>query len=213
MVTYLANALVNDPLIAGRSPAGIAVSILNKLARLRSRRGGTIKVGANSVLRWYRFHVPVGSSLSVGRDCVVHARISFDLSNASVEIGDRTYIGSSHIVAGHSVKIGNDVLISWGVTIIDHNSHAVSWEERLNDVTDWRKGVKNPSKVAVDEVVIGDRAWIGFNAIILKGVHIGEGAIVGAGAVVSKDVPSYAVVAGNPATVVKKMTAGGEVRA
>ena len=47
--------------------------------------------------------------------------------------------------------------------------------------------------------MIGDRVWIGYRAIVLPGVSIGEGAVVGAGAVVTKNVESYAIVAGNPA--------------
>jgi maltose O-acetyltransferase len=46
---------------------------------------------------------------------------------------------------------------------------------------------------------VGDRAWIGYRAIVLPGVSIGEGAVVGAGAVVSRDVPPFTIVAGNPA--------------
>lgn len=49
------------------------------------------------------------------------------------------------------------------------------------------------------EVRVGDRVWIGYRAIILPGIEIGEGAVVGAGAVVTKDVPPYTIVAGNPA--------------
>jgi maltose O-acetyltransferase len=48
-------------------------------------------------------------------------------------------------------------------------------------------------------VTIGDRVWIGYRAIILPGIEIGEGAVVGAGAVVTKDVPPFTIVAGNPA--------------
>jgi acetyltransferase-like isoleucine patch superfamily enzyme len=48
-------------------------------------------------------------------------------------------------------------------------------------------------------VSVGDRAWIGFRAIVLPGVTIGEGAVVGAGGVVSRDVPPFTIVAGNPA--------------
>jgi acetyltransferase-like isoleucine patch superfamily enzyme len=54
-------------------------------------------------------------------------------------------------------------------------------------------------------VVIEDKVWIGFNVIILKGVRVGEGAVVAAGSVVTKDVPPYCVVAGNPAHVVKEL--------
>jgi acetyltransferase-like isoleucine patch superfamily enzyme len=53
------------------------------------------------------------------------------------------------------------------------------------------------------EVIIGNDVWIGANAVILKGVTIGDGAVVGAGAVVTSDVPPGAVVAGNPAKVIK----------
>ncbi|HBN4333859.1 TPA: maltose O-acetyltransferase, partial [Escherichia coli] len=52
---------------------------------------------------------------------------------------------------------------------------------------------------------IGDNVWIGFQAAILKGVTIGEGAVVAARAVVTKDVPAWSVVAGNPAKVVKEI--------
>lgn len=52
-------------------------------------------------------------------------------------------------------------------------------------------------------IIIKDHAWISFNAIILKGVTIGKSAIVTAGAVVTKDVPDFTVVAGNPAKIVK----------
>ena len=53
------------------------------------------------------------------------------------------------------------------------------------------------------DIVVGDDVWIGANVSILKGVTIGSGAIVGAGSVVTKDVPEHAIVAGNPARVIK----------
>jgi acetyltransferase-like isoleucine patch superfamily enzyme len=53
------------------------------------------------------------------------------------------------------------------------------------------------------DIIVGDDVWIGTNAIICSGVKIGQGAIVAAGAVVTKDVPSYAVVGGNPANLIK----------
>ncbi|ELA7570041.1 CatB-related O-acetyltransferase [Vibrio alginolyticus] len=53
------------------------------------------------------------------------------------------------------------------------------------------------------EIVIGNDVWIGVNAIILSGVKIGHGSIVAAGSVVTKDVPDYSIVGGNPAKVIK----------
>ena len=60
---------------------------------------------------------------------------------------------------------------------------------------------------------IGDKAWIGGGAIILPGVSIGEGAVVGAGSVVTRDVPAYALVAGNPARVVRLRLPEAQVEA
>ena len=52
-------------------------------------------------------------------------------------------------------------------------------------------------------IIIEDDVWIGFNCIILKGVRIGKGAIIGAGTIITKDVPSHAVIVGNPAKIIK----------
>ncbi|WP_375379490.1 acyltransferase [Hymenobacter volaticus] len=115
------------------------------------------------------------------------------------------------VICTDRVEIGNDVLLSWGCTILDNNAHSTNWYERKNDVLDWKRGLdenkigtyKDWSVVKTAPVIIKDKAWIGFNVIILKGVTIGEGAIVGAGSVVTKDVPDFAIVAGNPAKFIK----------
>lgn len=142
-------------------------------------------------------------NVSIGADSVIHCRFSFDRPQARIAIGDRCYIGNSQLVAAGEIEIWNDAIVSWGVTVVDHNSHALSWESRRRDVLDWGMGKKDWSAVSVKPVVIQDRTWIGFNAIILKGVTIGSGAIVGAGAVVTRDVPPCAIVAGNPATIIR----------
>ena len=81
-----------------------------------------------------------------------------------------------------SITIGDDVMISAGVTLIT-SSHPVDPERRRHAVT-------------VAPIVIGDGAWIGASATVLPGVTIGRDAVIGAGAVVSRDVPDGAVVTG-----------------
>ena len=103
------------------------------------------------------------------------------------------------------VDIGDDVLISWGTTIVDHNSHATSFTLRSNDAVDWLEGKKDWTNVKIAPVKISNKVWIGFNCIILKGVTIGEGAVVGAGSVVTKDVPPWTIVAGNPARIIREI--------
>ncbi len=65
------------------------------------------------------------------------------------------------------------------------------------------KGKKDWFTVSRKEINIRDKAWIGFNSIILKGITVREGTIVGAGSVVTKDVPPWTIVAGNPAKIIR----------
>ena len=152
--------------------------------------------------------------LSVGKNSLIGANFVFGSDQGFVEIGDRTYVGGGNTLISRSkISIGDDVLIAWGVTIYDHNAHSIDWEQRKNDVnnamTQYKKGIPfqhdDWSNIKAAPITIGDKVWIGMNAIILKGVTIGEGAVVGAGAVVTHDVPAWTVVAGNPACEVKKL--------
>jgi acetyltransferase-like isoleucine patch superfamily enzyme len=116
-----------------------------------------------------------------------------------LEIGDDVYIGDDCIVScSEHVTIGAGTLLGHGVQIFDNNSHPVHAGERAADWEAIRQG-GNRGAVASAPVVIGQRTWIGFGSIVLKGVQIGDEAIVGAGSVVTRDVASGAVVAGNPA--------------
>ena len=154
--------------------------------------------------------------VSIAEDSVLGCSMIFESESGKVTVGKRTYIGGGTTLISRSlIQIDDDVTIAWGVWIYDHNSHSLDWKERVNDTTRIREDIKagrefidskNWSVVDTKPIHICDKVWIGFNAIILKGVTIGEGAIVGAGAVVTKDVPPYTVVAGNPARVVKKLS-------
>lgn len=98
------------------------------------------------------------------------------------------------IQCANRVIIGNDVLISSNVFIIDYN-HGINHNilSYANTPLEISKGV-----------FIDDGVWIGNNVIILPGVTIGKKAIIGAGAVVTKDVEPYSIVVGNPAHIIKK---------
>ena len=112
-----------------------------------------------------------------------------------LEIGDYTYIGEFNNIraAGGKITIGNNCLISQHISIICSN-HGIR-KDQLIRTQEWQN--EN------NEVVIGDDVWIGANSVILPGVHIGNGVVVGAGSVVTKDIPTNAIVVGNPARVIK----------
>ena len=180
-------------------------AVLNFAGRMRLRNHVAMAIGQGSMVQLHRIAPVESCSLIVGQNCILNTKISFDRKNAKFRCADRCYIGLSNIVIADHVTLGDDVVISWGVTIVDHNSHAIAWEDRANDIIDWSMGAKDWSNVVIAPVSIKDKVWIGFNAIVLKGVTIGEGAIVAAGAVVTKDVPAYTIVAGNPAKVIRNL--------
>jgi len=108
--------------------------------------------------------------------------------------------------------------MAWGITVLDNDSHSLLWEERKGDVVqcgiDYRQTPedfarnKNWSVVNIAPVRIESKAWIGFGTVILKGVTVGEGAAIGAASVVTRDVPAYTLVAGNPARVIRSLLPG-----
>lgn len=178
---------------------------LDHLAQRAVRRHSTVHVAASARINWRGLrHRPPGR-LQVGEYTIFEGSIASDKTGSCVTIGDRTFVGTSTIVTAQSVSIGSDVLISWGCTIVDHDSHHLHWSARRDDVMNHYRGHKNWDTVKIAPVVIGNKVWIGFNVIVLKGVTIGEGAVVAAGSVVTRDVPAYTLVAGNPARVVRAL--------
>lgn len=145
------------------------------------------------------------SQLAIGEGSIFMGQIYSDRDGSVVAIGKNTFVGGSKLVCAQRIEIGDDVLISWGCTIVDHDSHSTRWTERQNDVKDTFEGSKDWSHVKIRPVIIGNRAWIGFGVSILRGVHIGEGAVVGADSVVTKDVAPYSLVAGNPARFIREL--------
>ena len=100
-------------------------AIANVLAGILVRNRSPFVVGPRSRVRWLALRSIRGGNIRIGRDCIINCIISFDDPNGHVSIGDRCYVGSSHLVCHSGVDIGNDVIVSWGVTIVDHDSH--SW--------------------------------------------------------------------------------------
>lgn len=182
----------------------LILSLVNSVFAIRYRNAGKFSFGKNSKIAFWRLRGR-GGRIRIGEDSIIHCSIDFDGPDGQVTIGDRCYLGASHLVCHTGIDIGNDVIMSWGITVVDHNSHSVNWNERKNDVALWMRGEKDWTGVKIAPVKIGDKAWIGFGASILKGVQIGEGAVVGAHSVVTKNIPAYAVVAGNPAQIIRQM--------
>lgn len=126
---------------------------------------------------------------TIGADTTVGPFVEIQ---SGVVIGARCKI-SSHSFLCDGVTIGDEVFVGHGVMFTnDRLPRATNADGSLMTADDW----------TLEHTQVGTRASIGSGATILPGLTIGEGALVGAGAVVTRDVPDFAIVAGNPAKVV-----------
>lgn len=146
------------------------------------------------------------NKIRIGNQTQIYGELHLFGYGGEIEIGERCFIGEyTKIWSGNNITIGNDVLISDNVHIVDTNSHEMNHQERAFGYLRIINEGHSNKKVNINTapIKIGNYAWINFNSIILKGVTIGEGAIVAAGSVVTKDVPPFALVGGNPAKIIK----------
>jgi acetyltransferase-like isoleucine patch superfamily enzyme len=124
---------------------------------------------------------------SIGDESCVQMHCRF-LHGPGLKLGERCVINHGSFFDGRRfpILIGNDVSIGPEAAILTlgHDPQSPDFNDRGGPV------------------MVGDRAWIGFRAVVLPGVKIGKGAVVGAGSVVTRDVPSYTIVAGNPARAI-----------
>jgi acetyltransferase-like isoleucine patch superfamily enzyme len=154
--------------------------------------------------------VSIAPTVKLGKD----VKLSKFINLYGCEIGDETKIGafveiqknasvgkrckiSSHTFVCEGVEIQDHVFIGHGVTFInDSYPRATTASGELQTEADWK----------VERTIIGKGASIGSGSTILSNITIGENAIVGAGSVVTKNVPANAVVAGNPAKLLRYLT-------
>lgn len=127
-----------------------------------------------------------GKNVTIENQCYIG-------SGKKIEIGDYSGIGQRSYLQGN-ITIGKYVMMAPDVVILteNHNFHDTS------------KLIRFQGCQKEKPVIIEDDVWIGIRAIILPGVRIGKGSVVGAGSVVTKEVESYSIVAGNPAKLIRK---------
>lgn len=114
---------------------------------------------------------------------------------AKLRIGDGVKMSNVTLFTTKSITIGSQTLLGGGTRIYDTDFHSIYAENRLNGNTN----------IASADVVIGRKCFIGSNVLILKGVTIGDEVVVGANSVITHDIPSREIWAGNPAKMIKKM--------
>ncbi len=154
----------------------------------------------------YRSEAQVGVRL--GRGASTYGGTMFDVgSHGRVTLGDYVLLNGARIICDAEIEIGDHSLISWNVVLMDTYRLPFDPIERQRQLerVPGRLPRRIDAEVLARPIRIGRNVWIGFDACVLPGVTIGEGAIVGARSVVTQDVPPYSVVAGNPARLIKKL--------
>lgn len=163
---------LRQAMFSGRATLGSGVTLIES-ARITNLSGerSRVSVGAHSIVACELFVFPHG-----GR----------------IEIGEWCYLGEgSRVWSAASVRIGDRVLVSHGVNIHDCDSHPREHLERHHHYRNLRLHghPRQLESVPREPVNIEDDVWIGFNAIVLKGVTIGARSIVAAGSIVTRDIP------------------------
>jgi galactoside O-acetyltransferase len=184
---------------------GLRRNIVNFLWHARPRRF-RLEAHRTARIRDARVEGGEGCIVVVSEYTTLKCRIHFPRGQGVVSVGARSIINESILICADRISIGDDVMIAWDVTVFDNDSHSVTFRHREDDVINWRDGRQDWSHVPVAPITIGDKVWIGFGAAIAKGVTVGEGAVIAARAMVTKDVPPWTVVAGNPARVVRELS-------
>jgi acetyltransferase-like isoleucine patch superfamily enzyme len=141
--------------------------------------------------------IAIGDESFVMKNAILHVYNFRDLPHAGITIGRRSLIGEACILRGQGgVAIGDDVYLAPLVQVL-----------AVNHVYNDTSRPISHQGITAQGITIESGAWIGAGAIILDGVKIGHNAVVGAGAVVTRDVPDYCLVVGNPARVVRDLRA------
>lgn len=148
----------------------------------------------------------IRENICIGRNTHIRGELLVYPYDGNIVIGDDCYIGEgTRIWSEKNIVIGNRVLISHNVDIHDSNDHPAEKRARHNHyLSILKEGFHKGFDLRGQEVCIKDDVWIGFGSCIMKGVTIGEGAVIAAHAVVTRDVPSGAVVGGNPAYIIRR---------
>jgi acetyltransferase-like isoleucine patch superfamily enzyme len=158
-------------------------------------------------------HIAINSEtcdgfIKVGNRTLIRGDLLTFGHGGRITIGDDCFVGrGSHIWSAIDISIADRVLISHNVNIFDNLTHPISAIDRHLQFRHIVTKGHPKSKINLGErrICIENDALICCSSIVLRGVTIGEGAIIGAGSVVTKDIPPWTIVAGNPAHVIREI--------
>lgn len=157
---------------------------VNPMIHKRGKGSRIRRITRMDLLPWNNFQL--------GSESTIEDFTTINNGVGDVIIGDRTRIGLGNTLIG-PITIGNDIMLAQNIVMSGLNH---GYEDITKSIHD--------QPVTTAQITIEDQAWIGANAIIVAGITVGKHAVVAAGSVVTKDVPAFSIVAGNPAKLMKQ---------
>lgn len=173
---------------------------------------GNVKLGENVYIDtsygFTAFHSLLADALVIGKGSGCYDRASFVVGEkGKIEIGEFTILNGSTFICNHSIVTGNHCMFAWGSVVtdswIDHMQMTVQQKRTLLEYAAKEPARVMPAHSISKAIIIEDNVWVGFDAIILPGVKLGRGCIVGSKSVIAENIPAYAIVAGNPAKIIR----------
>lgn len=177
-----------------------------------------IKYGKNfRVFNHLYLKIHVGALVQIGNNCTIMSGAGLNPLSRNIKtciyvgkkvtlkLGNDVGISSSTLWVKESVSIGNSVAIGADCIIMDTDAHNLDWKIRCSEETNEYGESVDMVTAASAPIVIEDNVLVGARCIILKGVTIGARSIIGSGSIVTKDIPSDCIAAGNPCKVIKSI--------
>ena len=172
-----------------------------KLQAKLARIAGYILNKVNRIHNWVKYTQISQRLKYVGKDVVFDDNVYINKPE-NLSIGDETFIGNGVFLNAYApITIGRYCGIAAGCYLITWNHDVANKEIKLRDT----------DKVT-SNIIIGNGVWLGYGAIVLPGIKLGDGCVVAAGAIVTKNVEPWVVVAGVPAKPIMRRTKSGLVR-
>ena len=157
---------------------------------------------------FYLYRSKLARRVEYGRGSSTYLGTMFDVGPRGwVKLGEYSLILGARIICDAEVIIGAYALISWNVVLMDTYRVPLNAQARRRELelVPTRQPRVASSNVTSKPICIERNVWIGFNACVLPGITVGEGAIIGAKSVVTENVPPFTLVAGNPAGVIRQL--------
>lgn len=154
------------------------------------------------------FHSALPVAMTMGKGSGCYDRATFITGKkGKIEIGEFNIFNGSSFICNKEIRVGSHCMFAWGSVVTDSwlNGHLLTAEQRRKILNSTAKDKLRPlpSDTVSKPVLIEDNVWVGFDAVVLSGIRLGRGSIIGSKSIVTEDVPAYAIVAGNPAKIIR----------